>query len=125
MKNFALLNKNCEGFSPAAVISYIQKCNHPQHTEKMFAGMLKYAIAKVAETAHSGSRVYLYHQEKKNWPQEMLDAFDFAEQLYKDDLGREAKIKLHQFRADDRIYYFIKAEQLGEKFELLFIEEKK
>ncbi len=125
MKNFALLKKNCEGFSPVAVIAYIQKCQHPLHSEKMFAGMLKYAMAKIAEKSNPNSRIYLYHLDKKSWSQEMLNAFDTAEQVYKDDFGKEAKIRMYRFSFENKIYYFIKGEQLGEKFELLFIEEQK
>lgn len=124
MKNFAMLAKNCVGFTPLATIGYIQKCTNQLHTEKVFAGMLKYALTKINESTDKKNRCYLYIQPKKEWNDETLLAFENAETLYKDEYGKEAKIRLYKFRGEEKFnYYFIKADQLGEKFELLFVEE--
>lgn len=124
MKNFHLLAKKCEGFTPLAMIVYVQKCNHPLHVEKVFAGMLKYALTKINEQIAKTSRSYLYNLPHKDWKEDILAAFEHAETIYKDDYGKDAQIRVYKFRGEEKFnYYFIKGEQLGEKFELLFLEE--
>ena len=124
MKNFNLLSKKCEGFTPSSVIDYVQKSKHSAHTEKVFAGMLKFALTQINETIGKGHKCYLYTHPHKDWSEETLAAFDKAETLYKEEYNKDAKIHLYKFRGEEKFnYYFIKGEQLGEKFELLFIEE--
>lgn len=124
MKNFALLAKNCEGFTPLATVSYIQKCFHPHHTEKIFAGMLKYALTKINESVDKEHKCYLYILPKKNWNTNVQSAFEKAETIYKDEYDKAAEIRVYKFRGEEKFnYYFIKGKQLNEKFELLFLEE--
>ncbi len=124
MKNFALLSKNCEGFTPLATIGYIQKCKHHLHTEKVFAGMLKYALTKINETVAKEHRCYLYNHPQKSWTDEIKKAFEKAEILHTETYSQDAHIQVFKFRGEEKLnYYFIKGEQSGEKFELLFLEE--
>lgn len=124
MKNFALLSKNCVGFTPLATIGYIQKCKHQLHTEKVFAGMLKYALTKINEDVAKEHRCYMYNHPQKSWPDEIQKAFEKAEILYKEYYSKDAEICVFKFRGEEKLnYYFIKGEQLNEKFELLFLEE--
>ena len=124
MKNFNLLAKNCEGFTPLATIAYVQKCKHQLHTERVFAGMLKYAISQINDAVAKEHRCYLYNQPKKDWSDEAQAAFANAETIYKDEYGKEAEIRVYKFRGEEKLnYYFIKGEQLNEKLEILFIEE--
>lgn len=124
MKNFTLLVTKCEGFSPLDVISYVQKCEHNLHVEKVFANMLKYALTKISETVSKEHRCYLYDHPRKEWSSATQAAFDNAETIYKDDYGKDTKICVYKFQGEEKFnYFFIKGEQLGEKFELLFLEE--
>lgn len=119
-----MIAKNCEGFTPLATVGYIQKCKHQLHTEKTFAGMLKYALTKINESVAKEHRCYLYNHPKKEWSDEAQAAFEQAETIYKDDYGKEAEIRVYKFRGEEKFnYFFIKGEQLNEKFELLFLEE--
>lgn len=124
MKNFALLSKNCVGFTPSSTVNYIQKCKHPSHTEKVFAGMLKYAITKINEAVAKERWCYLYNQPQNQWPEGALAALANAETIHEEKYGTEAQIRVYKFRGEEKLnYYFIKGEQLGEKFEILFLEE--
>ncbi len=124
MKNFALLSKKCVGFTPLATIGYIQNCKHQLHTEKVFAGILKYALTKINEAVAKEHRCYLYNQPKKDWCAEAQAAFAKAETIYEEKYGMEAEIHVYKFRGEEKFnYYFIKGEQLGEKIEILFLEE--
>ncbi len=124
MKNFALLSKKCVGFTPLATIGYIQKCKHQLHTEKVFAGMLKYAITKINEAVAKERRCYLYNQPQNQWPEGALAALANAETIYEEKYGTEAEIHVYKFRGEEKLnYYFIKGESLGEKIEILFLEE--
>ncbi len=123
MKNFALLAKKCEGFTPKATIDYVKECLHPTHSEKVFAGMLKYALGKINENTGK-NKCYLFRLPKKDWKEEVQAAFENADVIYKDDYGKDGKIRVYKFRGEEKFnYYFIKGEQLGEKFEILFLEE--
>lgn len=124
MKNFAMIAKKCEGFTPLATISYVQKCKHSLHTEKVFAGMLKYAITKINEDVAKEHRCYLYKQPQNQWPESAQAAFAKAETIYEEKYGTEAAIRVYKFRGEEKFnYFFIQGEQLGEKFEILFLEE--
>ena len=124
MKNFALLSKKCVGFTHLATIGYIQKCKHQLHTEKVFAGILKYALTKINEAVAKEHRCYLYNQPQNQWPEGALAALANAETIYEEKYGTEAEIHVYKFRGEEKFnYYFIKGEQLGEKIEILFLEE--
>lgn len=124
MKNFTLLAKNCVGFTPSSTVNYIQKCKHPSHTEKVFAGLLKYVLMKINERTDKKHRCYLYVQPKKNWSQATLEAFDKAELIYYEDYDKQTNISLYKFQGEPKFnYFFIQGEQLGEKIEILFLEE--
>lgn len=124
MKNFALLSEKCVGFTPSSTVNYIQKCKHQSHTEKVFAGLLKYVLTKINERTDKKHRCYLYSQPKKNWSSATLEAFEKAELIYHEDYDKQANISLYKFRGEEKFnYFFIQGEQLGEKFEILFLEE--